>query len=92
MLGMDPLRAAAGGIQVAGAAEWTGMLVNRRAALAEMKDHIAPVFGRPETQAPAVALVGRLLSSVEPKTRWMLAEQAGFARPFRIQSMLGRSA
>ena len=33
-----------------------------------------------------------LLSGAERKTGWMLAEEAGLARPYRIQSLLGRSS
>ena len=33
-----------------------------------------------------------LLSGAERKTGWMLAEEAGLDRPYRIQSLLGRSA
>jgi SRSO17 transposase len=32
------------------------------------------------------------LSSAERKTGWMLAEQAGLDRPYRLQSLLGRSS
>jgi SRSO17 transposase len=32
-----------------------------------------------------------LLSGVERKTGWLLAEQAGLDRPYRMQSLLGRS-
>ena len=33
-----------------------------------------------------------LLSGAERKTGWMLAEQAGLAKPYRVQSLLGRSS
>src|SRR4051812_42861456 len=32
-----------------------------------------------------------LLSGVARKTGWLLAEQAGLERPYRMQSLLGRS-
>jgi SRSO17 transposase len=32
-----------------------------------------------------------VLSGIERKTGWLLAEQAGAARPYRMQSLLGRS-
>jgi SRSO17 transposase len=37
-----------------------------------------------------VLFVDGLLSDAERKTGWMLAEEAGFERPYRIQSLLGR--
>src|SRR4051812_44660873 len=36
------------------------------------------------------AFLDGLLSGVERKTGWLLAEQAGLERPYRIQSLLGR--
>ena len=39
----------------------------------------------------ASAFIDGLLSPAERKTGWMLAEEAGFERPYRIQSLLGRS-
>lgn len=39
----------------------------------------------------AGAFIGGLLSDVERKTGWLPAKQAGFERPYKIQSFLGRS-
>ena len=41
-------------------------------------------------RASAGAFIDGLLSPAERKTGWMLAEQAGLDRPYRIQSLLGR--
>ena len=49
-----------------------------------------PVFGRAEVRATASAFIDGLLSGVARKTGWQLAEQAGLAKPYRIQSLLGR--
>ena len=38
------------------------------------------------------AFIDGLLSGAARKTGWQLAEQAGLARPYRIQSLLGRSS
>ncbi|CCA92490.1 transposase [Novosphingobium sp. PP1Y] len=73
-------------------AEWAGTLVDWRAALEELKAHLAPALGRAETRASAGAFIDGLLSGVERKTGWILAEEAGLDRPYRIQSLLGRSA
>jgi len=72
-------------------AEWTGTLIDWKSALDELKRQMAPVFGRAETRRSASAFIDGLLSPAERKTGWMLAEEAGFERPYRIQSLLGRS-
>jgi SRSO17 transposase len=73
-------------------ADWSGTLVDWSAALQELKAFLAPALGRVETRHSAGAFIDGVLSSVERKTGWMLAEQAGYARPYRIQSLLGRSS
>ena len=73
------------------AAEWTGALIDWKAELERLKAVIAPAFGRSESRETARAFIDGLLSSAERKTGWMLAEEAGFACPYRIQSLLGRS-
>jgi SRSO17 transposase len=73
-------------------AEWTGAVVDWRAELEALKGHLAPAFGRAETRQAAGAFIDGLLSPAERKTGWMLAEQAGMDRPYRIQSLLGRSS
>jgi SRSO17 transposase len=73
-------------------AEWAGTLIDWRAGLDELKAHLAPALGRAETRASGGAFIDGLLSGAERKTGWMLAEEAGLDRPYRIQSLLGRSA
>jgi len=73
-------------------ADWTGTLIDWRAALDDLKVCLGPALGRAETRASAGAFIDGLLSGAERKTGWMLAEEAGLNRPFRIQSLLGRSA
>ena len=72
--------------------DWVGSVSDWRDALETMKTFIAPAFRRTEQRASASAFVDGLLSGVERKTGWMLAEEAGLARPYRIQSLLGRSS
>ena len=72
--------------------DWAGTLVDWRVALEELKGFLEPSLGRAETRASAGAFIDGLLSSAERKTGWMLAESAGLERPYRIQSLLGRSA
>ena len=73
-------------------ADWAGTLVDWRAALDDLKAYIGPALGRAETRASGGAFIDGLFSGTERKTGWMLAEVAGLDRPFRIQSLLGRSA
>ena len=65
-------------------------LVDWKLALTELKPHPAPALGRSEARFSAGAFIDGLLSGAERKTGWMLAEEAGFERPYRIQSLLGR--
>ena len=70
-------------------AEWAGTLVNWRKSLEELQDFIAPVFRRSEHRQSASAFIDGLLSGVERKTGWMLAEEAGHERPYRIPVVSG---
>src|SRR3954451_1222137 len=72
-------------------AVWSGSLVAWERELAALKGRIGPVFGRAEVRETAGAFLDGLLSGVGRKTGWLLAEQAGLERPYRIQSLLGRS-
>ena len=71
--------------------EWSGTLIKWQTALDDLKAHLAPALGRAETRASGGAFIDGLLSGAERKTGWMLAEEAGLDRPYRIQSLLGRS-
>jgi SRSO17 transposase len=70
---------------------WSGSLLDWQGELAALKLRLAPVFRRSEVQASASAFLDGLLSGIGRKTGWQLAEQAGLDRPYRIQSLLGRS-
>jgi len=71
--------------------EWTGALADWAGELERLKAFLASTLGRTETRSSAGAFIDGLLSGAERKTGWMLAEQAGLERPYRIQSLLGRS-
>lgn len=73
-------------------AAWSGTLIDWKSALVELKDHLSPGLRRAETRFSAGAFIDGLLSATERKTGWMLAEEAGLDRPYRIQSLLGRSS
>lgn len=49
------------------------------------------MFRRTEARASCGAFIDGLLSGIERKTGWLLAEQAGLERPWRMQALLGRS-
>ncbi|MDD7973995.1 IS701 family transposase [Roseinatronobacter alkalisoli] len=72
--------------------DWAGVISDWRAALEGMKARIASAFIRSEQRASAGVFIDGLLSGAERKTGWMLAEEAGLARPYKIQSLLGRSS
>lgn len=71
--------------------DWASGVSDWRHALEGLRQFIAPAFRRSEQRLAAGAFMDGLLSGAERKTGWMLAEEAGFARPYRIQSLLGRS-
>ena len=72
--------------------DWAGCVSDWRQALEGLKGFIGSAFKRSEQRASAGVFIDGLLSGAERKTGWMLAEEAGLARPYRIQSLLGRSS
>lgn len=73
-------------------ADWSGSLVEWEAELGRLKARIGRVFSRAEVREMGGAFLDGLLSGVERKTGWLMAEQAGLARPYRMQSLLGRAS
>ena len=63
-----------------------------RAALEEATQRLGRHFANPAARATAAAYLQSLLSSVERKNSWQLAEMAGFDTPYRFQHLLGRGA
>jgi SRSO17 transposase len=72
-------------------ASWSGTLLSWERELSALKELLGPVFGRRELRETGGAFLDGLLSGVERKTGWLMAEQAGAAQPYRMQSPLGRS-
>jgi SRSO17 transposase len=72
-------------------ASWTGALIDWERELAGFKGRLAPVFARRELRETFGLFVDGLLSGIGRKTGWLMAEQAGLERPYRMQSLLGRS-
>lgn len=73
-------------------AAWSGSLLAWEGELAALKSRLSGAFGRAELRRSAGAFIDGALSGVARKTGWQLAEQAGLAGPYRLQSLLGRSA
>ena len=73
-------------------APWSGSPLEWENELTALKARLAPVFGRAELRASASGFIDGLLSGISRKTGWQLAEQAGQEQPYRMQSLLGRSA
>ncbi len=71
--------------------EWSGSLVAWEQELSALKERLAPIFRRREVKETSSAFIDGLLSGIERKTGWMMAEQAGLERPWRMQGLLGRS-
>jgi SRSO17 transposase len=59
--------------------------------LAKLAERIGPRFLRSEPRQQALAYLEGLLSPVERKNSWQLAEQAGAPGPHRFQHLLGRA-
>lgn len=74
-----------------GVGTWSGSLLGWEAEFSRLNSLMAPVFRRAELRETATLFISGLLSGVARKTGWLLAEQAGLARPYRMQSLLGRS-
>ncbi len=70
----------------------SGSLLPWEQELTAFKSQLSAAFNRAELRRPASAFIDGLLSGVARKTGWQLAEQAGLERPYRLQSLLGRSS
>jgi SRSO17 transposase len=62
-----------------------------RAALKAAVARLAPYFPNRAARASAAAYLQSLLSSVERKNSWQLAEAVGLANPYPFQHLLGRA-
>lgn len=73
-------------------AAWSGSLLAWERELSALKERLAPVFRRRELKETGGTFLDGLPSGIERKTGWLMAEQAGLERPYRMQSLLGRSS
>jgi SRSO17 transposase len=60
-------------------------------AFAEVERRLGPYFARSEARQQAMNYLRGLLSSVERKNAWQLAEVVGAANPYGFQHLLGRA-
>jgi SRSO17 transposase len=60
-------------------------------AFAEVERRLGPSFARADARQQAMAYLRGLLSSVERKNTWQLAEVGGAANPYGFQHLLGRA-
>lgn len=72
-------------------ASWSGSLLSWERELSALKVRVGGVLGRRELRETGSAFLDGLLSGIERKTGWLMAEQSGADRPYRMQSLLGRS-
>ncbi len=70
----------------------SGSLLPWEQELTAFKSQLSAAFNRAELRRSASAFIDGLLSGVARKTGWQLAEQAGLERPYRLQSLSGRSS
>ena len=73
-------------------ADRCGSVLSWEAELELLKARVGEVVSRIEVRKTAGAFIEGLLSGAERKTGWLMAEQAGFDRPYRMPSLLGRSS
>src|SRR5262245_57199561 len=66
-------------------------LKNLEEAFEEITDHLKEFFPNSSTRTSACYYLRGLLSAVEHKNSWQLAEEEGFETPYRFQHLLGRA-
>lgn len=71
-------------------ASWSGSTLAWESDLVDLKTRFGSVIRRREMREAAADYLDGLLSGIERKTGWLLAERAGDQRPYRMQSVLGR--
>jgi SRSO17 transposase len=59
--------------------------------LKSFQQHLSPHFARQEARQAAFNYIQALLSPVERKNGWQMAEQIGDRTPYRVQHLLGRA-
>src|SRR5262245_38519201 len=70
----------------------TGAVQQWATALEGLRERLGRRFTRAEPRRRAVAYVRGLLSPVERKNSWQLAQEVGDATPYGLQHLLGRAS
>ena len=68
-------------------ASWSGSLLAWEQELTALKARVGGVLGRRELRETGSAFLDGLLSGIDRKTGWLMSEQSGAARPYRMQSL-----
>ncbi|WP_192814104.1 IS701 family transposase, partial [Rhodovulum sp. PH10] len=71
--------------------DWAGCITSWDRELSVLKERVGRALPRSELRETAGAFIDGLLSGVERKTGWLMSETVGAERPYRIQSLIGRS-
>ncbi|MBW4528934.1 MAG: IS701 family transposase [Phormidium tanganyikae FI6-MK23] len=83
-LSIDPSQVFLTGQALEAVCEWSN-------ALKSFQQRLSPYFTRTEARQAAFNYIQALLSPVERKNGWQIAEQVGNANPYRVQHLLGRA-
>lgn len=68
-----------------------GMLEELEEGLRDLVANLKPFFVNSSTYQTAGRYLKGLLSAVERKNNWQIAEKEGFKTPYRLQHLLGRA-
>ncbi len=88
--GRERIRHSIGSFELVVGSEYDEVL-SWREELAELQERLGRLFGRADARRQASLYLDALLSAVERKNGWQLAEQIGDARPWRTQRVLSRT-
>ena len=72
------------GVALEALSEWSSTLKT-------FQQKLGKHFARSEARLAAFNYIQALLSSVERKNGWQMAEQVGYSNPYRLQHLLGRA-
>lgn len=72
-------------------ASWSGSLLAWEQELSALKARVGRALPRRELRETGTDFLDGLLSGIERKTGWLMGEQSGAERPYRVQALFGRS-
>jgi SRSO17 transposase len=83
-ISIDPYQAFLTGSALETVCQWSNTLKS-------FQQRLSPYFARCEARQAAFNYIQALLSPVERKNGWQIAEQVGNANPYQVQHLLGRA-